>query len=255
MNEISDAFRSYEFWFYGGLHDMRQRYRRSVIGPFWLTLLMGAQIAGISTVFSYILKQETATYVPYLAAGFVIWAFISGCIVEAGSVFISSSSSIKNIRIPLLNFVLRHIWFNLIVLWHNAIVLVVVGILYGSYLTSSLPGLLISLPILILNLVWITMALAYFSARFRDVPMIVGAVMSFMFMVTPIFWRVDQLPERFPLVQFNPFFHLVELIRGPLLGNGLTSESLLFCTVMALLGWAFAGFLFGRARKNVPFWV
>jgi ABC-2 type transport system permease protein len=255
MNEISDAFRSHEFWYYGGLHDVRQRYRRSVIGPFWLTLLMAAQLAGISLLFSHIMKQETASYVPYLAAGFVTWAFISGCLIESGSVFIASASAIKNIRMPLLNFVLRHIWFHLIVLAHNAIVLVIVGVLFRTYLTPSLGWLLVGLPLLVINIVWMTVALAYLSARFRDIPMIVGALMSFTFMITPIFWRVDQLPERYPLVHFNPFFHLLELVRGPLLGTGLDRESLLFCAVLALLGWAFAAFLFGRARRNVPFWV
>jgi len=66
-------------------HDIRAAIRRSVVGPFWLTLSMGMMIAGLAYLYAGVFAQDVSTYFPYLALGMIIFTFISSLVPkEAG---------------------------------------------------------------------------------------------------------------------------------------------------------------------------
>ena len=66
----------------------------------------------------------------------------------------------------------------------------------------------------------LTLLLGAFCARFRDIQPIVNSVMQIGFFMTPVIWKPDQLGAagiaKLPL---NPFFDLLEIVRGPILGS------------------------------------
>src|SRR3954463_1752883 len=103
-NAIADlvsGFEQRELWITLGWHDIRQRYRRSFVGPFWLTLSMGLMIAGLAYLYAGLMNQNLERYLPYVATGMIVFSLISSLATEGSTVFIGSSQLILQLRAPL----------------------------------------------------------------------------------------------------------------------------------------------------------
>lgn len=240
-----------------GWQDVRGRYRRSAIGPFWLTISMGVMIASIGLVFGQIFNSPMRDYLPFLTAGMIIWTFITGLINEGCMCFIDAQGVIRQLPIPLFVHVLRTIWRNCLIFAHNILVFPLVFLLMGKELSFvvllAIPGLLL----VVLCMSWIVLILAMVCARYRDFPQIIASVLQVVFYLTPIMWMPSLLPDRMGVtfLQINPFYHLLELVRNPLLGQlpSLTNWSVV--VGIAFIGWVFALLVFARYRKRVAYWL
>ena len=247
--------RSRHLWGMLGWQDIRRRYRRSVLGPFWLTISMGVLVGALGTLYGTLLKVEVAEYIPFLAAGFVVWTFIQGVVTDGCTAFINAESIIKQVGLPLSVHVYRVVWRNLLILFHNAVIFVAVAAVFSVW--PGWVGLLVvpGLILLCLNVIWAGLLLAIVSARFRDVPPIVASVVRILFFVTPIIWMPELMPGRAFVLDFNPFYHLVELVRAPLLGQAPGLASWLAVSGLVLGGWLVTFELFRRYRRRIAYWV
>lgn len=240
-----------------GWQDIRGRYRRSVIGPFWLTISMCVMIACIGLVFGGIFNTPMDEYLPFLATGIIFWFFITGTINDGCTGFIDAEGIIKQLPIPLFVHILRVLWRNLLILAHNILILPLVLLVMGKGLSLvalwAVPGLLL----VVLCLSWIALLFAMLCARYRDLPQIVASILQVAFYLTPIIWMPSLLPDRVGVafLELNPFYHLFELIRGPLLGQGPNLTSWIVVACIALFGWLFTLFVFSRLHKRVAYWL
>ena len=240
-----------------GWHDIRGRYRRSAIGPFWLTISMGVMIASIGIVFGQIFNTPMDEYLPFLTAGIILWAFITGTINEGCTGFIVAERMIKQLPIPLFIHILRVLWRNLLILAHNILILPLVLLVMGKGIGLEallvIPGLLL----VALCLSWLALLFAMLCARYPDLAQIVASVLQVAFYLTPIIWNPSLLPNRVgaTFLQFNPFYHLLELIRAPLLGVVPSLTSWLTVLVFAVVGWSFTLLVFSRLRHRVVYWL
>jgi ABC-type polysaccharide/polyol phosphate export permease len=92
--------------------------------------------------------------------------------------------------------------------------------------------------------------------RFRDIPQIVASLLQVAFFLTPILWQPTMLSgRRVVVVDYNPFYHFVELIRGPLLGHDPSRLSWLVVAAITVVGWAMTLMLYSRYRSRIPYWV
>ena len=253
--DLVQGARAYHLWYLLGWQDIRQRYRRSVLGPLWLTLSMGAFVGALGTLYSLLFGVELAVYMPFLAVGFIVWTLIAEVIGEGCKAFISAEGIIKQVGLPLSVHVYRLLWRNLLILFHNAAVFVVVAAVFGIWPgwngLLALPGLLL----LCLNGIWVALLFGIISARFRDVPPIVASIVRICFFVTPIIWMPELVPERAMVLEVNPFYHLVEVVRAPLLGNVPGLSSWIAVLSMVLGGWIVTFAFFRRYRRRIAYWV
>ena len=180
-------------------------------------------------------------------------------ITDGCTAFISAESIIKQTNLPLSVHVYRTVWCNLLIFLHNSAIFVVVAILFSIWPgwtgLLALPGLVL----LCLNSIWVGLLLGIVSARFRDVPPIVASLVRILFFVTPIIWMPELMPERALMLalvlDFNPFFHFVELVRAPLLGQTPGLVSWLAASGITLGGWLLAFELLRRYRRRIAYWV
>jgi ABC-2 type transport system permease protein/lipopolysaccharide transport system permease protein len=238
-----------------GLHDIRQRYRRSFIGPFWITLSMGIMVGALGLLYGTIFKQDMHDSLPFLAAGFISWGLISTLITDGTRVFISAEGLIRQLPAPLSLHVYRLLWGNLITFAHHIWIYVLVAIWFGLN-----PGwtALVAVPalfLLLLNAFWMALLLGLLSARFRDIPLVVASVVQVMFFITPVIWKPEMLPGRALILDLNPFHHLVEIIRAPLLGQLPALENWLAVFIITVVGWALALWFFSAFRWRLAYWV
>ena len=120
------ALRKYRLIHELAWNDIKQRYRRTVLGPLWISLSIGATILGLGLLFGAIFQQKNSSYLPYLAVGILFWTFISGVISEGGDSFIAMHNVIKQISLPYSLYVFRVMYRNLIMLGHNLVVAVII---------------------------------------------------------------------------------------------------------------------------------
>ena len=253
--DLAASIKSWRLWSLLGWIEIRQRYARSKLGPFWLTISMGVVIGAIGLVFGALLGQDMDTYLPMLSIGMVTWTLMATIITEGCNAYINSSQYIRQVNTPRLIYMFQAMWRNFIIFLHNfVIVLIVLGI-YGSKNWETVPLFMPGLIVLLLNAVWMAMVVGLLSARFRDLPQIVAAFMQMMYFVTPIMFAASALKKHQWLITYNPFAYLIDLVRQPLLGK---SPALLTWEVaigMTVVGWLFALALTGRYHKRIPYWL
>ncbi|WP_115944178.1 ABC transporter permease [Amycolatopsis thermalba] len=285
FGDIKEGLRQRELWSHLGWQDIKQRYRRSVIGPFWITISQGVIALGLGLLYSQLFNMHIQTFLPYISAGFIVWAFISGCLTEGMETFIANEGLIKQIRAPLTVYALRTVWRQTLMFAHNLIVIVVVvGIFFGSlnqdYALSQNglctpdnichPGLgwytLTAIPaffLLAFNGVWVTLLLGIISTRYRDIPQVINSLIQLLFYLTPIVWPIDQLKSgqregvswAEPIIHLNPIYHFVQILRAPLIGQAVSPWSWVAVGGITIVGWLLALVAMRNYRSRVSYWV
>jgi len=252
---FSGIFQYSTIWLVLGWLDIKQRYRRSVLGPFWLTISTSIMVAALGLVYSGLFKQSLESYLPYLAVGLIVWTFLSSLLNESCAVFTSAEGMIKQVRLPLTVHVMRMVWRNLIIFFHNAVVLIVVVIFFSKGLSLSLLSIPFALLIIAINGLWIGLILGTFCSRFRDISPIVMNFTQLLFFMTPIFWHKEALVEREWLVQFNPIHHFIEIVRTPILNSTLVVESWSIVGLITIFLGFSAFVVLNKYRHRVAYWV
>ncbi|OQA34706.1 MAG: Teichoic acid translocation permease protein TagG [Betaproteobacteria bacterium ADurb.Bin341] len=243
-------------WWSLAWQDTKQRYRRSFLGPFWITASTGILVLAMGPLYGALLGQNIASYLQHLAISLILWTFISTSINEAGSAFVGAENFIKQVALPLSVHVYRLISKNMVILAHNALIIVVVLVFLPLLFLQNLWLFPIGLLLVLGNLFGIALLLAVLSARFRDIPQLVSNVVQLAFFLSPFLWKADMLkPEHQFVADFNPFYHFMEVIRAPLLGSAINMNSWLVVLFLLVLVNVTSFLVFARFRARVPYWI
>ena len=235
--------------------DIRLRYRGSMLGPLWLTLSTGVMVAAMGMLYSALWRLPLREYVPYLALSLVLWNFLSVLVTDACFGYTLAEGTIRTVRMPYSLYAGRVVLRNLLVLAHNVVIVLLVDILLwqwpGAAALWALPAMLIWLA----DALAVSVLLGALCARFRDIPPIAASVMQMAFMVSAVIFRPETLGDRAWLLNFNPFFTLLEILRAPLLGAmpgwEVYASAMLFSAVLCTAGWL----LFVQVRGRIAFWI
>jgi len=226
-----------------------------VLGPFWITISMAVFITLLGEIYSHIFKIELKTYLPYLSLGYIIWGFVATTTSESFVSFQESERVIRQIRLPYSIYVFRVVWRNFIVFLHTIVIFVPVAVIFdvrpGFTGLLALPGL----ALVYINQAWLTLSLGIICTRYRDVQQIVGTGIQIMLFATPIMWPVSALGPAVIVAHLNPLYHMIELVRAPMLGNVPSALSWLVVIACAIVGWTVAMLLLRRASRRLVFWL
>lgn len=239
------------------LHDIRKRYRRSTIGPWWITLSLIVQITLMGLVFSRLFGQSLRDYIPFLAIGIVLWNFLMSVVTDSIDMFTVNSNLMKQIKIDINFYILRTLIRNIIVFVHNLIVIVLLLILFRLHFGLNIIFSIFGLLMFIANLYWISIFVSVFATRFRDVGPIVLSLMQVFFYLTPIMWKARDFSESkfYFLIELNPVNSLFSIVRNHLIGLEVAASD--YFIVLALLFWGtfFASKLLARVKDKIIFWI
>jgi lipopolysaccharide transport system permease protein len=257
LADIAGGFSAAQVWMLLGWQDVKQRYRRSVLGPFWLTISTAILVGMLSVLYGALFKLPTEIYAPFVGVGVVVWTFISTLLNEACTAFISVEAIVKQVRAPLTLHVCRMVWRNLIIFLHNSLILVPICTVYGGGWQASLLLAPLAVLLIALNGVWIGICLGIVCARFRDIPPIVANLVQVAFFITPIMWLPALVQARGLgwVVDLNPLHHFIETVRAPLLGAPTPLASWLVVCVMTLAGALLSAVALYRYRHRLPYWL
>jgi len=257
FSDLIGALKSFHVIRVMGGQDIRQRYKRSRLGPFWITISMAVMITTMGLVFGNLFKTPLHDFLPYLTLGLIIWGFLSGCITEGCDALISAEGIIKQLPVPLHVHVLRVVWKNSIIFLHNIVIFPLVLLAVGKgvswYVLLAIPGFIL----LALNISWLLVVMSMICARFRDMTQIIMSIMQVIFYLTPVIWMPQLLTHRVgaTLLNLNPFYHLLDVVRAPLLGQVPSVTTWCVTIIMAVVGIVFSTLMTSKFKYRVPYWV
>jgi len=240
-----------------GWQDVATRYRRTRLGAFWLSLNMFVLIVVLGFVFGGIFRSNLTEFLPRLSIGIIIWGFLSSTLQESCDGFVHSRDTILEINMPYSFYVFRVLTRNIIIFFHNILIIPLIFLVLGVGIKLLSLLSLIGFVLIIINLAWISLFLAIISARFRDVSNIIVNLLQVIFYMTPIIWDQNMLPDwiQKSVLIYNPFFHALNVVRDPLLNNPAPGLSYYVLLLGAFLGWVSALFFLGKYKRRIAYWL
>lgn len=253
--DLADGFKAKRVWMMLARMDIKQRYRRSILGPFWITITMLIFILAIGPLYSQLLGIGTKEFIPYLAMGIITWGLISGVILDGSAAFVSAENLVQSVKLPYTVHILRVLYRNLIIFLHNLLAFVPFMIVLGIWpqwnWLAAIPGV----ALIMLAAVPIAFMLGTLSARFRDMQQMIASIVQLAFFMTPIFWKAELLKDRAYLAEFNPFQLLLEGVRRPIVEGIPPPWTYIKIGILLFILYAVAAPFFARYRRRLAFWV
>ena len=262
LSDLTRGWGQHELWLQLGWQDIKQRYRRSALGPLWITIATGVMALALGLLYSMLFQIPVREFLPHVTVGFIIWGFISGCIKDGANVFIENEGLITQLPSALSVHVYRLVWRQLLFLAHNMVIWVILVLIFRIPLGWSVLWAVPALALLVLNGVWVTMLFGIIATRFRDVAPLLEALVQLLFYVTPIVWTTSTLKEqggevaqRARIAELNPLYHYLEIVRAPLIGKDVAAYHWGIVGVCTVVGLLLALLVMRQWRFRVPYWV
>ena len=255
LKEMYEGIYSVDQWLYMAIQDIKLRYRRSIIGPWWVTISTGMMIMMLGFLWSHIFNQTIDSYLPFFAIGFVIWGWMSAQIIDSAGGFFQFSGIIRQVKLPFTVFILRLNLRQLVILAHNSIIIFLVLLLVGQGLhwinLMAIPNLIL----VQLNLTLLSIIISIICTRYQDMAQVVNVITQVAFFFTPILWQVDAIKDRVYLANLNPIYHWIEMIRAPLLGHAPLINDYVWSISSLLILLLFSAYFLGRYRSRIAYWL
>jgi ABC-type polysaccharide/polyol phosphate export permease len=245
-----------DIWGRLGWRETKRRYRRTVFGPFWTTVGLAVFVTTLGLVWANLWDRDPKSYLPYLTSGMVCWVMLSTICMDGCVSFIVSEKLLKQLRISYTLLACANVWRNAVLFFHNLTIYVFVCLYAGLAITWATLLVIPGFGIFCLNAVWITLLLGTLCTRFRDVQQLVGTLLQISLFLTPIFWSPDQLKGRIViLAQLNPLYHLIAIIREPLLGKAPDLSHWFIAIFITIIGWTVTIRMLTKFRPRIVYWL
>lgn len=229
----------------------------SRFGKYWPSVGMAIRVAFIGSVFGALLGSRGEDYVPWLASGLIAWAFLSSAFQKTANAYVDSKMFMRSLPIDIRSFIWRNIVSVGLVFWNNLFILVVVLLVFRL---NPFPEIMLFIPSMFIILVFLIgtgLLMGPLLARFRDLNPLLNSIIGVMFFALPILWRPADLDDGLArlIVGFNPFYHFLQVIRLPLIGQEPTLTNWTVSALTALMGYFVGSIVFRKTSSRIFYWV
>ncbi|WP_448032326.1 glycosyltransferase [Bradyrhizobium liaoningense] len=234
--------------------DMRHRYVRSLLGPFWMSLQMAIVVAVLGSVIGQMSNADVLTRLPMLALSMTAWTFLNSVVLDATTALQNSASLIRDRALPPVIFLLQCTFRQGLFALHNACVPLVLWLFLSphdlSHALAALPGLLL----FVISTFALSLVLGAMATRYRDLKPIIESTLMLAFLASPIIWSSEMINHRSTVMRINPLTHLFAVWREPLAGGHVDPVSIVYVLVaLALL--IVASVLTLLHLRKAAFWI
>ena len=257
FKDIKAGYQRKRLWKRLAVLELKSRFQGAFIGAFWIVLALMIKVAMLSVIYSMVLEKDITEYVLFLALGLLTWNFISAVIVTSGTVFKKAANFLHQMDLPHSIFIFQNTYREVVSLlmyqlFAIPLVLIIKGLDFVSWVWLwSLLGYLV----IVLNAFFVSMWLGWLSVRFRDIQSLLSSIVIIIFLVTPILWPPPPAYAGSLYFQLNPFYHLLELIRAPILLNQVPVLSWYVSLGMLLLNVLICLIYYRRVKHRLVLWL
>ena len=256
LRDIHLGWQRREGWWALSRQSIKISYRRTTLGPIWITLQQIAFIVGISLLYSQLFKVKSADMVPLVAFGISFWGLLTNCITGASSNFIQQSPAISSSTLPISFYVFSTVSQQLLTFLHSAVVLIPFAFIFG---TSPRLICLITIPlaitIAVINGLALGLWLGPLSARYRDISASIPIILQLAMFLSPIFWSPSLLGDREWIINYNPIAWMIETFRSPILGGPIQGELWIKLAIFTIANVVLGLTVLSRVRNKISYWI
>jgi ABC-type polysaccharide/polyol phosphate export permease len=226
-----------------------------ILAPFASVALYSAVLGSIMAL---VFGQPVVEFIPFFAVSFPLWQAVSSFVVEAAY---GNEKSARYLSFPNISAYIVHLvsiysfLISTALKFISAIIVIIVvnpGVLAATNWLGTLAG------ILFVSLVLFTWALpiAHIFDRIRLLRAFLPQLLLAGYLITPILWQPDRVATQSWIYELNPVFHLVQLVREPVLAGVFPIASLAVCLGVAIVGLLASIALFQANRRLVVYgWI
>jgi ABC-2 type transport system permease protein len=258
LSDLWLSLRQPEFWGYSSWLDLVCKYRRTRLGILWMFLPMATWMLILGNFYARVMSHPSAEYLPYLGVGYSLWRFIVMCTNEASGALRQHKPFIMDGRTRLTDFVLRTIAKALMYFIFAQVVVQSVLLWSPAIHWQGMLSVFLTFPVIVVNMIWWVTLMALFGARYPDTTEAVHTALMLGFLLTPILWMGNRFDPHSPaglLVRLNPAYHLIEVVRAPVLGQPVPISTFIYLAVLTLGGWCLTMVVYRRYARFVPLWI
>lgn len=257
IHDVISALYQWKFAWRLATHEIRSRYRRTVIGPFWNTLSMAIFVFSLGSVFSYVWHMDVATFIPYVTTGYIAWMPMAAMLGESSGILVGCGVVISQTPKPYTLFILTALIRHFLIFFHHLVVFALVAIFFKVEINEKLLLIFPGLFLLMINGIWASLLISMACARYRDIRPLVDSILMIALWLTPVFWPAESIRGQSGafLLDYNIFYHFVNLIRAPLLGQFPEMINYLVVGVVSIIGPVITILVFARYRRWIIYWL
>lgn len=230
---------------------LKNRYKRSVLGIFWMLLNPLLQTIVLTVAFGTMFKSSLPNYAIYLLCGLLAWNFITQTTQYAMGTMAYGGGLLKRVYIPRATYIVAAVGNGLINFLISIISLIIIAIFLAHPITPTWLFLPVSVLILMVFALGLALLLSTASVFFTDTVDIYQVLIQALFFLTPIMYPPSILPtELNQLLAFNPFLILIEIFRVPIYTNQLPDFNLIINAVSLSLITLIAGWIIFTSKAD-----
>jgi ABC-type polysaccharide/polyol phosphate export permease len=247
-------------WILNAIVSVGNRYRRTILGPWWLTVQTLFFVFGLALLRIGLNGGDLREAIPYVGLGYIGFQLISSGVTSGSNTFVSAGNQMATSGTPYSTYVARTNATVVIDFLHDVVVILLIALIFAIPFTLMWGWSVVAVVLIVASSVGVGLWLGPLVARFRDLGPLVSAVMRIAFFLTPIFWSVDQVEEtgRGWLAWFNPFTYQLLAFRDPILGTthpGAPIDPMVMTLILAVVNLTIGVIVFWRTRPRIPYWV
>ena len=247
-----------QLWLYTAWFQFLIRYRKTMLGPVWLLVGPALFIIFLGQLYAHIGSTPREAFIPHLTIGLVTWTLISGFVISSTTVFQHAKAQILQGGLKIGDIVMVNVISTILQFAHQLVLIAIVFVVFGLSVSWYAMVSLVGLALLIANGIWLTNVFGIIGARYRDLFEVMQAIMRIAFLATPILWMPGEGSRGGVMAAFliyNPFYHFLELVRAPLLGQPIAPLSWLVVLSITLVGFVLAWLFRRHFSRNIALWV
>ncbi len=256
FTDIYLALMMWQAWTILGMQEIRSLYKRSFLGPWWITISLGISIGAMGLLYAKLFHMTLTEYLPYLTNGLISWTLISALIIQSSTIFVVNEGVIRQTNLPFSFYIFRMICKSIITWAHHLIILVFVLICFGKIPDLNILWIFISMFLIIIAAFSWSLIFGTLCLYFRDLQQIIVSLVQLVFFVTPIFWMPKLLGGTQWILKYNLFYYYIKLSTYPFIHKSILDDGLLFQTsLITLFTLVIALFIFAKCRSRISYWV
>jgi len=259
--DINRSWKERNSWMLAAVRALGNRYKRTYLGPWWITLTSLLFIFGLSQLRIGLGGGDWKEALPYVGLGFIVFGLIIGGIQSGASVFARGGDTMLTSRLPISSLIFRNNFEQVLDFLHDAVAILVIIIVFDIAFSWRWIESLVAVVFMVLSSIGIGMWLGPLANRFRDVGPLIAVYTRILFFLTPVFWSIDMVSEngREYLAWYNPLTYQLLAFRDPILGSThnppIGISPLGITAILAVVNLALGFIVFSKYRTKQVYWA
>lgn len=200
--------------------NIKNQYRRSVLGILWTVLNPLLNMAVMAFVFSELFGRQDVigmNYAVYILSGTLAFTLLRTSTSQALKSLVGSFDLMTKTKIPYGIFPLSNVAVAVVNFAFSLIALVIVMLVVSQPFMWSLLMIIVPwLPAMFMFITGISLILSVMYVYFRDISHLYGILLTLWNYLTPVFYSLESLKlgdRAMAIMQLNPMLHYVEYFR------------------------------------------